>query len=154
MYGFYESPLGTITFEVQDGHLISLMIDKEDVKETLHPDTDQIKHQLDLYFKHEIKDFDLKLQFNRGTPFQQAVWTLLLAIPYGKTKSYQDIANELGNPKAVRAVGQACKRNPIGIVVPCHRVIGKDGSMTGYSGKDYIDLKRKLLELEKENQHD
>lgn len=151
MFGFYQSPLGIITFEIQQGKLVSMMIDKLDVKEEMHPDIIEIKRQLDLYFKHELQSFNIPISYNRGTAFQQAVWNRLCAIPYGKTKSYQDIAYEINRPKAVRAVGQACKRNPIGIVVPCHRVIGKDGSMTGYSGKDYIDLKIKLLELEKDN---
>ena len=149
MFGFYQSPLGTITFELEEGKLISLMIEKKDVSETEHPDIKHVKDQLDLYFKHELKTFDLHLLFKKGTEFQQKVWRSLLDIPYGMTMSYQDIANRINHPKAVRAVGQACKRNPIGIVVPCHRVIGKDGSMTGYSGKDYIDLKIKLLEIEK-----
>lgn len=154
MFGFYQSPLGTITFEVEEGKLISLMIEKKDVTETEHPDIKHVKDQLNLYFNHEIKTFDLDLLFNKGTEFQQKVWRSLLDIPYGMTMSYQDIANKIYHPKAVRAVGQACKRNPIGIVVPCHRVIGKDGSMTGYSGKGYIDLKVKLLELEKGYRHE
>ena len=154
MFGFYQSPLGTITFEVEEGKLISLMIEKKDVTETEHPDIKHVKDQLNLYFNHEIKTFDLDLLFNKGTEFQQKVWRSLLDIPYGMTMSYQDIANKINHPKAVRAVGQACKRNPIGIVVPCHRVIGKNGSMTGYSGKGYIDLKVKLLELEKGYRHE
>lgn len=153
MFGFYQSPLGTITFEVVDKKLISLVIEKKDVIETLHPDIMHIKNQLDLYFRHEIKVFDVDLLFIKGTDFQRKVWISLLEIPYGTTKSYQEIATQIKHPKACRAVGQACKKNPIGIVVPCHRVIGKDGSMTGYSGKNYTGLKRQLLELEKEHAH-
>ncbi len=90
----------------------------------------------------------IPVKFNHGTPFQRDVWEAMLKIPYGQTKSYQEIAMMINRPKALRAVGQACKRNPIGIIVPCHRVIGKDGSMTGYSGKEYVGLKRKLLDHE------
>lgn len=154
MFGFYESPIGTITFEVQEHKLVSMMIEKLDVTESIHSDILHIKNQLELYFNHKLSVFNIPIAYLRGTTFQQSVWNRLLAIPYGETKSYQDIANEINNPKAIRAVGQACKRNPIGIVIPCHRVIGKDGTMTGYSGKDYVDLKKKLLELEKSNHHD
>lgn len=154
MFGFYESPIGTITFEVQEHKLVSMMIEKLDVTESIHSDILHIKNQLELYFNHKLSVFNIPIAYSRGTTFQQSVWNRLLAIPYGETKSYQDIANEINNPKAIRAVGQACKRNPIGIVIPCHRVIGKDGTMTGYSGKDYVDLKKKLLELEKSNHHD
>ncbi len=93
------------------------------------------------------------MKYVRGTPFEKHVWDRLREIPYGKTKSYAEIAKEVGSPKACRAVGQACKKNPIGIVVPCHRVIGKDGSMTGYSGKEFVDLKKKLLEHEMGENH-
>jgi O-6-methylguanine DNA methyltransferase len=87
--------------------------------------------------------------FDHGTPFQKEVWQAMLEIPFGKTMSYLEIAKKINRPKAVRAVGQACKRNPIGIVVPCHRVIGSDGSLTGYSGKNFIHVKQKLLDHER-----
>jgi methylated-DNA-[protein]-cysteine S-methyltransferase len=91
------------------------------------------REQLRAYFAGELLDFDLHLAA-AGTPFQQRVWRALRAIPYGDTASYADVAREIGNPTATRAVGAANGRNPIAIIVPCHRVIGKDGSLTGYGG--------------------
>ena len=101
--------------------------------------------QLDEYFAGTRREFELELA-PRGTAFQLAVWDALLAIPYGATASYGDIARAVGRPNAVRAVGQANGRNPLAIVVPCHRVIGSDHSLTGYGGG--IDRKRFLLALE------
>jgi O-6-methylguanine DNA methyltransferase len=105
-----------------------------------------IQKQFSEYEKGVRKVFDLPLHLI-GTDFQKKVWNALLEIPYGETRSYQDIAIRIGNPKAVRAVGGACNRNPIGIIVPCHRVIGKDGSLTGYDGG--LSYKILLLEHEK-----
>lgn len=82
----------------------------------------------------------------KGTPFQMQVWQALTTIPYGETWSYQDLANAIGNPKAVRAVGLANGKNPISVIVPCHRVIGKNGKLTGYAGG--VERKKKLLSLE------
>jgi AraC family transcriptional regulator, regulatory protein of adaptative response / methylated-DNA-[protein]-cysteine methyltransferase len=84
----------------------------------------------------------------RGTAFQHEVWEVLLSIPPGSTLSYKDVAERIGRPKAYRAVAQACRANPVGIVVPCHRVVGSDGSMTGYGGPEGVGLKRELLERE------
>lgn len=105
-----------------------------------------IQKQFSEYEKGVRKVFDLPLHLI-GTDFQKKVWNALLEIPYGETRSYQEIAIRIGNPKAVRAVGGACNRNPIGIIVPCHRVIGKDGSLTGYYGG--LSYKTLLLEHEK-----
>jgi len=105
-----------------------------------------IQKQFSEYEKGVRKVFDLPLHLI-GTDFQKKVWNALLEIPYGETRSYQEIAIRIGNPKAVRAVGGACNRNPIGIIVPCHRVIGKDGSLTGYYGG--LSYKILLLEHEK-----
>ncbi|OMP66198.1 methylated-DNA--[protein]-cysteine S-methyltransferase [Domibacillus epiphyticus] len=102
--------------------------------------------QLSQYFNRERHVFDLTLDI-KGTLFQENVWRALCSIPFGKTVSYQEIAVMCGNHKAVRAVGQANKRNPVPIIIPCHRVIGKNKSMTGYSGKE-IDKKMRLLQLE------
>ncbi len=148
MFGKYKSPLGMITFEVDQDKLIGMTIEDLDVKVSSNAVITNILGELDRYFKHESKQFHIDIKWMRGTPFQQKVWSELLKIPYGETRSYQEIAIASGSPKGVRAVGQACKKNPIGIVVPCHRVIGKDGSMTGYSGKAYIDLKQKLISFE------
>lgn len=101
--------------------------------------------QLAQFFAGERREFDLVLD-PAGTPFQQRVWMALREIPYGETRSYADIANALGSPTATRAVGAANGRNPIGIVVPCHRVIGADGSLTGYAGG--VENKRWLLDHE------
>ena len=102
--------------------------------------------QIDEYFLGKRKQFDFPLDFS-GTSFQIAVWRELLKIPYGETRSYGDIAKNLGKPGASRAVGMANHDNHIAIVIPCHRVVGQDGSLTGYAGG--IDLKQQLLSLEK-----
>jgi len=149
MIGKYNSPLGVIYFMENHGKIVEMMIDDLKVQTNDDPFIRKIEKQLELYFKHQLKIFDLPIEFNRGTPFQHEVWNAMMTIPYGETRSYQDIAIQINRPKALRAVGQACKRNPIGIIVPCHRVLGKDGSLTGYSGKDHTDLKKKLLDLEK-----
>ncbi len=103
--------------------------------------------QLDAYFAGELVDFEIELDL-RGSEFQRRVWQALLTIPYGETRSYGEIAEQIGAPGAARAVGLANGRNPIAIVVPCHRVIGASGSLTGYGGG--LDRKRTLLELEKQ----
>ena len=104
-----------------------------------------VKTQLAAYFSGESKAFDLEL-FPGGSPFQTTVWKALREIPYGRTVSYTWVARRIGKPKAVRAVGVANGRNPISIIIPCHRVIGSDGSLTGYGGG--LDVKRRLLQLE------
>lgn len=105
-----------------------------------------IQKQLTEYEKGSRKVFDLPLHL-KGTEFQLKVWNALLEIPYGETLSYQQIAQRIGQPKALRAVGGACNRNPIGIIVPCHRVIGKNGKLTGYAGG--LFYKELLLNHEK-----
>lgn len=101
--------------------------------------------QLDEYFSGERREFNFALDL-RGTDFQRACWRALAAIPYGETRSYADIARAVGRPRGFRAVGMANNRNPVAIVVPCHRVIASDGTLCGYGGG--LDVKRKLLELE------
>lgn len=101
--------------------------------------------QLDAYFAGELTDFDLPLHLE-GTPFQLRVWEQLRLIPYGETRTYGELAEALGNPGASRAVGLANGRNPIGVIVPCHRVIGSGGSLTGYGGG--LDRKKRLLAFE------
>lgn len=102
----------------------------------------QAKRQLDDYFAGKRERFDLPLE-PEGTPFQRSVWNALQEIPFGVTCSYSDIAKRLGNPKSLRAVGAANGQNPIPIIIPCHRVIGRDGSMTGFGGG--LERKRRLL---------
>lgn len=104
-----------------------------------------VRRELDQYFAGRLKRFTTRLAFN-GTPFQNAVWKELTRIPYGETVSYLDLAKRIENPKAVRAVGMANGANPIAIIVPCHRVIGSNGSLTGFGGG--LPAKRALLELE------
>jgi methylated-DNA-[protein]-cysteine S-methyltransferase len=106
---------------------------------------DDAVEQLDAYFAGELTEFDLELDLD-GTAFNRQVWTALRDIPYGETRSYGDIARVIGSPGASRAVGAANGRNPIAIVIPCHRVIGASGALTGYGGG--LDRKRQLLELE------
>jgi methylated-DNA-[protein]-cysteine S-methyltransferase len=105
----------------------------------------EARDQLDAYFAGERREFDLLLA-PEGTPFRHEVWSALRAIPYGETRSYGELAAQLGRPRAARAVGLANGRNPIAIVVPCHRVIGSDRSLTGYAAG--VERKRQLLELE------
>ncbi|MBI5378816.1 MAG: methylated-DNA--[protein]-cysteine S-methyltransferase [Nitrospirae bacterium] len=107
----------------------------------------EAEKQLVEYFAGARRAFRLP-SAPEGTPFQQAVWKALLRIPCGETRSYGEVARMVGRPSAARAVGQACNRNPLGIVVPCHRVVGKDGALTGYAGG--IHLKRRLLALERQ----
>ncbi|HUC54632.1 MAG TPA: methylated-DNA--[protein]-cysteine S-methyltransferase [Candidatus Cybelea sp.] len=105
----------------------------------------EVIRQLQAYFRGELKEFDLPLAME-GTEFQLRVWNALREIPYGETISYAQLARRIGNPQAVRAVGLANGSNPIPIIVPCHRVIGSDGSLTGFGGG--LSTKKKLLELE------
>lgn len=106
---------------------------------------EKTKQQLDGYFAGERDHFSVPIAAE-GTPFQQSVWQALTRIPFGETWSYQQLADEIGNPKAVRAVGLANGKNPVSIIVPCHRVIGKNGKLTGYAGG--VERKSALLKLE------
>ena len=113
-----------------------------------HPLTDQLAKELAEWFSGARRDFEIPLVL-RGTPFQQSVWKALQAIPYGAVRSYGDLARSLGKPEAAQAVGAANGRNPVAIIVPCHRVIGANGSLTGYAGG--LERKRFLLALEQSN---
>ncbi len=106
----------------------------------------QAEQQLADYFAGTLRRFSVPLDF-RGTDFQKSVWAALLTIPFGETRSYSQIACAIGRPRAVRAVGAANGRNPISIIAPCHRVVGADGSLTGFAGG--LEAKRTLLELER-----
>lgn len=111
-----------------------------------HPVLRQAAAELDAYFAGQRHRFELPLDLGHGTAFQQAVWQALLAIPSGQTTSYGELARRIGRPRAVRALGAAVGRNPVSIIVPCHRVIGADGSLTGYAGG--LARKTTLLQLE------
>jgi methylated-DNA-[protein]-cysteine S-methyltransferase len=147
-----NSPVGLLTLAGKGGRLMHLrMVDQtyEPSRDGWEADDDAFPdavEQLDAYFAGDRTDFDLELALV-GTQFQRRVWAALQTIPYGETRSYGEIAQQIGSPGAFRAVGLANGHNPIGIIVPCHRVIGSNGSLTGYGGG--LDRKRALLELEK-----
>jgi methylated-DNA-[protein]-cysteine S-methyltransferase len=113
---------------------------------TAHPLLHDASAQLQAYFAGDLSRFDLPLDLSAGTPFQQLVWQALLAVPSGHSQSYGDLARRLDNPKAVRAVGAAVGRNPVSIIVPCHRILGGGGQLTGYAGG--LWRKQALLKLE------
>ena len=143
----YETKLGSVTFVEEDGTLLA--ITTHHTYEGKRVETPLIKEayrQLSEYLMGKRKRFDLPLN-PRGTEFQQQVWKALCDIPHGETRSYKQIAETIGNPKAVRAVGMANNRNPLLIVIPCHRVIGANGKLVGYGAG--IEKKEFLLKLEK-----
>lgn len=148
------SPLGPLTLAAHDRALVGVWFDVQAHLPDLaqwrfddhHPVLLLAAQQLREYFARQRRTFDVPLDLSFGTPFQQAVWHSLLAIAPGATSTYGAISQAVGNPRAVRAVGGAVGRNPIGILVPCHRVIGANGALTGYAGG--MDRKIALLELE------
>ncbi|MGI5459341.1 methylated-DNA--[protein]-cysteine S-methyltransferase [Streptomyces sp. CA-249302] len=147
-----DSPYGPLTLVAEDGVLCGLYMTEQRHRppeesfggrnESLFAEAEE---QLEAYFKGELKEFTLELRLN-GTPFQRTVWDQLCRIPYGETRSYGQLADALGKPAASRAVGLANGKNPIGIIVPCHRVVGANGSLTGYGGG--LDRKQRLLDFE------
>lgn len=149
-----DSPLGGITMAATDQGLAGVWFDQQRhwpdttgwQTRADHPALVEAAAQLRDYFAGRRDHFDLKLDLSHGTPFQQSVWQALLAIPPGETTSYGALSAGVGNPAAVRAVGAAVGRNPISVIVPCHRVLGSDGSLTGYAGG--LDRKQALLQLE------
>ncbi|RZL86979.1 MAG: methylated-DNA--[protein]-cysteine S-methyltransferase [Variovorax sp.] len=149
-----DSPLGGITLAATDAGLAGAWFDHQrhwpDMRDWQtapdHPELREAAAQLGDYFAGRRSHFDLALDLSHGTVFQQAVWQALLAIPAGKTTSYGALSAGVGNPAAVRAVGAAVGRNPISVIVPCHRVLGSNGSLTGYAGG--LERKSALLELE------
>lgn len=148
------SPVGELTLLASGRGLAAILWEGDDparvnlqprVEDDDHPVLAEAERQLGEYFAGTRRAFDLPLDFH-GTDFQKAVWAQLLAIPFGETRSYAEIARALGRPTAFRAVGAANGRNPISIVAPCHRVIGTDGTLTGFAGG--LAAKRLLLRLE------
>ncbi len=141
------SPIGPLYVEVEDGHLTALYTAEHRRHAPARPPRDEtfraVREQLDEYFAGTRTRFDLSLA-PRGTAFEQAVWARLTQIPFGETTTYGELARELGS--VPRAVGRANGRNPISIIVPCHRVIAKDGNLTGYAGG--LEAKQALLEHE------
>ncbi|MFW2365300.1 MAG: methylated-DNA--[protein]-cysteine S-methyltransferase [Desulforhopalus sp.] len=154
-YCYYQSPIGQLMLIGTNGVLEELLFPNEVQEKSIdagfqHNEKifEPVLKQLREYFAGKRQRFSLKLAPN-GTEFQQRVWQELCNIPYGQTTSYGEVASRLGNPKGGRAVGMANGKNPIPIIVPCHRVIGKDGSLTGFGGG--LDIKRHLLDLENQS---
>ena len=145
-FASYASPLGVLEIGYDEQHIISIRFGHTGSHGIPSALSDLANKQLQEYFQGKRKVFDLPIFLN-GTPFQKAVWKAILAIPYGESRTYGQIAAALGNPKACRAVGQAANRNPVWIIVPCHRVVGSNQKLTGYAGG--LDRKHALLELEK-----
>lgn len=152
-----NTPLGIMKAFANDNFLLALDFTDSKYFEKNTPSTfsqqsndilELTEKELILYFKGELKEFSIPLQFS-GTEFQKIVWNELLKIPYGQTISYQQQSENIGNPKAIRAVANANSKNKIAIIVPCHRVIGKNQQLTGYAGG--LDRKAFLLELEKKH---
>lgn len=153
-YTEMASPLGPLLLTAEDGQLTGVHFPGQKHDRPVQPDWQRADNepalarargQLAEYFTGRRTSFDLPLAL-AGTPFQQAVWRALLAVPFGATSTYGAIAQAVGRPSAVRAVGAAVGANPIGIVVPCHRIVGRDGSLTGYAAG--IERKARLLALE------
>ncbi|MFT7364909.1 MAG: methylated-DNA-[protein]-cysteine S-methyltransferase [Algoriphagus sp.] len=141
-----SSPLGNIFLSTQDDSISELRFTTEEVsKEPLNSLLSEAKKQLDDYFSGTRKTFNLPVVLS-GTPFQYQVWEAVNKIPFGQTTSYLKLSQALGNPAAIRAVGAAIGANPILVIIPCHRIIGTNGQLTGYAGG--LDRKEKLLELE------
>jgi len=150
-YAIMDSPLGSLTIASSDRGLVSVQFGLNMPADGVIDDAvnHEAVEQLQEYFEGKRTHFELPLDV-QGTPFQVSVWNELLKIPYGSTCSYIDIARSLGKPGAARAVGMANHENPIAVVIPCHRVVGSDGSLTGYAGG--LHLKKQLLGIEKQSQ--
>jgi methylated-DNA-[protein]-cysteine S-methyltransferase len=155
--GALASPVGPLTLVFSDRGLHALLFDRQEKScvealqgfraDSRHPLFLRAKNQLREYFAGTRRNFDLQLAM-AGTEFQQRVWDRLLAVPYGCTATYGEIAKKIGNVKWARAVGAAIGANPVAIIVPCHRVIGRNGTLTGFAGG--LDVKKQLLDLEQE----
>lgn len=144
---YYDSPVGMLTMVSDGTNLVELSYGKLVYEENQElPVFEMTLRWLDIYFAGKCPDFTPPLAL-QGTPFRKKVWNILLAIPYGKTVTYGEIARRFSSKMSAQAIGGAVGHNPVSIIVPCHRVIGADGSLTGYGGG--LDRKEKLLRLEK-----
>lgn len=153
-YKWAESPIGKLKLVASERGLVGILWAEERAgrvrlgelnEDPNHPVLLKTEEQLREYFAGSRKEFDVALDM-RGTPFQKQVWEALLGIPFGETRSYGQIAKQLGNPNSTRAVGAANGRNPVAIIAPCHRVIGSSGKLTGFAGG--LEAKAHLLHLE------
>ena len=156
-YKTMKSPVGELKLIASDNGLAAILWEDDNpgrvrlspvAEDKNHPVLVETKRQLKDYFAGKLTSFSLKLDF-KGTEFQKKVWAALLTIPFGETRSYGQIAQQIKNPKAVRAVGAANGKNPISIIAPCHRVIGSTGKLTGFAGG--LEIKAQLLALEGKN---
>lgn len=154
-YTIIQSELGEVTIQASESGITGIWFETFTTKpknlgelSDTHPLLLEAARQLTEYFTMQRSQFDLPLDM-QGTEFQKIVWQALLDIPYGEVRSYKELAESIGRPKAVRAVGSANGKNPISVVVPCHRVIGTNGKLTGYAGG--TERKEQLLKLEKSN---
>ncbi len=144
---YYNSPIGILKGIIENNALLSLTLSEEAQKTPTQSELpSKIQTQLDGYFNGNLQKFDIPLKLS-GTEFQKTVWSELLKIPYGQTKSYKEIAQAIGKPSAMRAVGGACNKNKILVVIPCHRVIAKNGNLQGFACG--VAVKKELLKLEK-----
>lgn len=153
-YKFIKSPVGALKLVANDKALLAILWDNETYdrvrldqmeEDKNHPLILETEKQLNEYFQNKRTEFDVPLEAH-GTSFQKGVWKLLQKIPYGTTWSYKDIAVKMNSPQGFRAVGAACGRNPISIIIPCHRVVATNGKLTGFAGG--VDRKKILLDFE------
>jgi methylated-DNA-[protein]-cysteine S-methyltransferase len=153
-YKIIDSPIGKLKLVASDKALVAILWENDKPRRVRlsglivngqHPVLLETERQLKEYFAGKRKEFSIALEMT-GTQFQKDVWEALLAIPFGETRSYAQLAKQLGNPRATRAVGAANGRNPLSIIVPCHRVIGSSGKLTGFAGG--LEVKAQLLSLE------
>lgn len=148
LYRYINSPVGLLEMGITNGHLFQLHFsDAKRYEESADPLFDETEKQLNAYFAGTLQQFELPVE-QEGTDFQQKVWKELYTIPFGKTVSYLELSKRIGDPKAIRAVGTTNGKNNIAIICPCHRVIGSDGSLTGYAGG--LHRKQWLLKHERE----
>ena len=142
----FSSPIGVVRLTEADGSIIRIeLTDAAGTSSAPTPLLREAEHQITAFLRGDRRQLDFPIRMV-GTPFQQRVWRALLQIPYGTTRTYGEIATAIGNPRASRAVGMACNKNPLLLIVPCHRVVGANGNLTGFAYG--TDAKRWLLELE------
>ena len=138
-----DTPIGELSYALDETGVCAVRFGP---KEGAAPGSDEVAQELKAYFAGELTSFSVPLHVRKGTEFERAVWDQMKLIPYGETRSYGYVAGAVGEPGGAQAVGLACNRNPLPIIVPCHRIIGADGKLVGFGGG--LKLKRMLLELE------